>query len=326
MRSITYYYSSKNNDQNEKIELIKKTAKDFDLVLVDICIDDDPDLEKRFADVTPAVQAGPYLIKSPFTVTDLEVAINSAMSRNTSSNSGEKSSEAFTWTRLDSFSLFLSKRYALIISILLSLFLAFPFLAPVLLDTGHTSTANIIYKFYSILCHQLTFRSFFIFGEQPIYPRQLAHVDNYLTYEQVTGQSVADLDYARKFEGNALMGYKVALCERDVAIYGSLLAFSIIFMLFGKKIKQIPWYFWFIFALLPIAIDGFSQIPGLSSGWPSWLPIRESTPFLRVLTGSLFGFGTAWYIFPLMEESMKDTRLILGRKIAIINKFSDLKK
>ena len=209
---------------------------------------------------------------------------------------------------------------------MLSLFLAFPFLAPVLLETGHTTSANIIYKFYSILCHQLTFRSFFLFGEQPVYPRQLAHVDNYLTYEQVTGQSISDLDYARKFEGNALLGYKIALCERDVAIYGSLLAFSILFMIFGKKIKQIPWYFWFIFALLPIAIDGFSQIPGLSSGWPSWLPIRESTPFLRVLTGSLFGFGTAWYIFPLMEESMRETRLVLARKVAIIKKFSESKE
>jgi hypothetical protein len=72
--------------------------------------------------------------------------------------------------------------------------------------------------------------------------------------------------------------------------------------------------------MVPIALDGVSQIPSLSSGWPAWIPIRESTPLLRVITGFLFGAGTGWYMFPLMEESLKDTRVLLTRKIAILKK------
>jgi uncharacterized membrane protein len=77
------------------------------------------------------------------------------------------------------------------------------------------------------------------------------------------------------------------------------------------------WYLWVIVGLIPIAIDGFSQIPGLSTGWPSWFPIRESTPFLRLMTGTLFGGTTALYMFPLMEESMADTlnQLLLQREV-----------
>jgi len=99
-----------------------------------------------------------------------------------------------------------------------------------------------------------------------------------------------------------------------------------LFQFSGKKIKKLSWYLWLIFALLPIAIDGFSQIPGLSSGWPAWVPMRESTPFLRVLTGTLFGAGTAWYMYPMMEESMKETRITLHRKFAIIKKIDQSRK
>jgi len=133
---------------------------------------------------------------------------------------------------------------------------------------------------------------------------------------------VIDLEYARDFIGNKVVGYKVAICERDVAIYGSLAFFGFVFQLTGKKIKKLHWYWWFIFALIPIALDGSSQIPSLSSGWPAWVPLRESTPFLRILTGSLFGIGTGWYMYPLMEESMKETRIMLNRKFNIINKIN----
>jgi uncharacterized membrane protein len=172
----------------------------------------------------------------------------------------------------------------------------------------------------------LAFRSYFIYGEQPIYPRELAHIDNLLTYEQITNSEVIDLEYARDLIGNNLLGYKVAICERDVAIYGSLALFGFLFQLTRKKMKQLPWYLWFIIALIPIALDGFTQIPSLSAGWPAWVPIRESTPFLRILTGTLFGAGTGWFMYPMMEESMKETRITLHRKFAIIKKINQAKK
>jgi uncharacterized membrane protein len=74
--------------------------------------------------------------------------------------------------------------------------------------------------------------------------------------------------------------------------------------------------------MVPIGLDGFSQ---LFSQIPnafiqSILPYRESTPFLRVLTGFLFGISTAWFMFPLIEESMSDTRRLLAKKFAVLQK------
>ena len=46
---------------------------------------------------------------------------------------------------------------------------------------------------------------------------------------------------------------------------------------------------------------------------------RESVPLLRVLTGALFGFATAWFAFPYMEESFSETRQFFIKKFAAIN-------
>ena len=182
---------------------------------------------------------------------------------------------------------------------------------------GNNQAAKTIYGFYRIFCHQLAFRSFFLEGKQAFYPRELAHIDNLTTYEQEFNDPTVNIDVARKNVGNTEAGFKVALCERDLAIYSSLGLLAFIFQVSGRKIKPIRWYLWFLIAIIPIGIDGFSQIPGLSSGWPAWVPIRESTPFLRLATGSLFGGMTGWYMFPLMEESMRDThqQLITQREI-----------
>jgi uncharacterized membrane protein len=157
-----------------------------------------------------------------------------------------------------------------------------------------------------------------LFGEQAAYPRTLAGVPGLLTYQQAIGDET-DIAAARSFVGNELIGYKVAICQRCVAIYGSILLFGLFFSFTKKWVKSPPWYVWLIIGILPIAIDGFSQLPSLMTGINlSWLPMRESTPFLRTLTGFLFGVTTAWYGYPYIEESMRDTRRILTHKIAVV--------
>ena len=70
--------------------------------------------------------------------------------------------------------------------------------------------------------------------------------------------------------------------------------------------------------MLPIAMDGLSQLlsqPPLNGFIPpELLSYRESTPFLRSLTGFLFGFTTAWFGYPLVEETMADTRRYIQEK------------
>jgi uncharacterized membrane protein len=115
------------------------------------------------------------------------------------------------------------------------------------------------------------------------------------------------------------VGYKVALCERDVAIYGAMLLFGLLYAATGRRLRGLHWLVWILFFLGPIGLDGFSQLfSQLNLTWLAQvLPYRESTPFLRVLTGGLFGFGTAWFAVPNIEESMRETRQIFIKKSAV---------
>jgi hypothetical protein len=73
-----------------------------------------------------------------------------------------------------------------------------------------------------------------------------------------------------------------------------------------------------LIAIVPIGIDGFSQLfanPPFSGFGLGFYPIRESTPFLRTLTGALFGLGNAWLVFPYIDESMIDTREMLETRL-----------
>jgi uncharacterized membrane protein len=196
------------------------------------------------------------------------------------------------------------------------IYFGLPILAPVMMKVGLNTPAGLIYRGYSMVCHQLAFRSFFLFGEQVDYPRAAAGVPGILTFQQATGMSEAStvdaLYAARAFEGSPQIGYKIALCERDIAIYGAILLFGLLFGATGKRLPPLPWYFWILIGIVPIGLDGFSQL--LSQPPLALFPYRESTPFLRVLTGFLFGFSTAWFGYPLVEQTMAETRQIMADK------------
>ena len=193
----------------------------------------------------------------------------------------------------------LQKCLLAIVAFLLVVYLGLSFLAPVLMKAGCTKQAGYIYKAYRLACHQLAYRSFFLYGEQAVYPRELAGIKNLQSYEEMTGFMADDLERAKSFVGNEQMGYKVVLCQRDTAIYASILVFILLYTFLGKKIKLLPWWLWVLLAVLPIGVDGFWQVfSQLDWSFLDWLPARESTPFLRVLTGALFGFFSAWFIIP----------------------------
>ena len=168
------------------------------------------------------------------------------------------------------------------------------------------------------MCHQLAFRSYFLFGEQMVYPRQVAGLKDLVSFEQATGLDTNDLIAAHNYVGNDLLGYKVALCERDVAIYGGVLLFGLVFSLSGRRFPILSWWVWILLGIAPIGFDGVSQlISQLHIAFINQIfPFRESTPFLRTLTGGLFGIITAWFAYPLVELSMKDNQKILAVKLS----------
>jgi len=156
-------------------------------------------------------------------------------------------------------------------------FALLPVLAPVLMALGLVSLADPIYSAYTLVCHQWAHRSFFLFGPQATY--SLFDIAEFT-------QGSADLAYV----GSAQTGYKVAFCERDLAIYVSIALAGSMYAIQRASSVALPTRV-YVLALLPIAIDGFTQL----FGW------RESTPALRVLTGGCFGLSTVWFIFPRLD-------------------------
>jgi uncharacterized membrane protein len=283
-----------------------------------------PEARRLYGDALPVVEVGPYKLKAPFDKKELEItlrAVRRGVEQDATILQERQSAQlqlpsAYLWTKADRFSYWLSRHYMALLNTMVFLYVGLPFLAPVLMKAGITLPANGIYKVYGAVCHQLAFRSWFLFGEQSVYPRVAAGVPGVIPFGQATGINEQDLISARQFIGNDQLGFKVALCERDVAIYGAILLFGLIFILTKRKLPALPWYLWIIIGMIPIGLDGVSQL--LSQAPFYLLPYRESTPFLRTLTGGLFGFTTAWFGYPLVEESMAESKEYLSAKWARI--------
>ena len=220
----------------------------------------------------------------------------------------------------------ISKHYLALLNIVMLFYFGLPILAPVLMNAGATAPANLIYTIYKPLCHQFGFRSFFLFGEQAYYPLEEAHVDGVVSFHEATG--IDDLHNpagigryeARQYTGNEQMGFKMALCERDMAIYSMIFLFGILYAVSGRKLKPLHWMLWILIGMGPIGLDGFSQLfSQMEWTWlQGFLPYRESIPLLRVLTGALFGLATAWFAYPSIEESMSETRQFFYKKFAAV--------
>lgn len=329
MITITLFYRDNSPLCNQVEKLLNELQPEIPHRLVRLNIEKEKAFEDLYTNEVPVIQVGPYCLKAPFTRQELTVVLRSARDRamhleqEGDLNFRKKIERGKSFTGTDRFSYWLSNHYMFLFNILVLLYVGIPFLAPVFMKVGMHGSARIIYTIYKPLCHQLGFRSWFLFGEQCYYPREIANIPNLQTYEQIIREEKINILDARRFIGNNVIGYKVAYCQRDVAIYGGILLFGFAFSISGRRLKSLPWYYWLFIGLVPIGLDGLSQLPSLT-GWKlvDWLPIRESTPLIRTLTGSLFGITTAWYIYPLIEESMLETRRMLIRKKAVIDQTS----
>lgn len=195
--------------------------------------------------------------------------------------------------------LFIARHWLAMANLALFTFIAIPFLAPVFMRVGMTGAARVLYTIYIPTCHQLPDRSYFLFGEQTVYT--LGELE---TAGVVPNTSILQ---RRRYIGDETLGYKVAICERDIAIYGSMVVGGLVFAVLRKRrrIPRLPIGIYLLF-LLPIALDGFSQLFGL----------RTSNWFLRTVTGSLFGLATIWLAYPYVQESMDDIELTTEQRLA----------
>jgi uncharacterized membrane protein len=197
--------------------------------------------------------------------------------------------------------------------ILYGLWVFTPFLAPVFMHAGWLGAGRAVYLTYSFFCHQLPERSFFLFGQKSMY--SLAEV-------QAVWQNTANPMILRQFTGNTSMGWKIAWSDRMISFYTSIWLFAVLWFLFRRRIKSLPWW-GFVLLLVPMAIDGgshaISDLAGIGQGFRDtngWLAALTShslpanfyagdalgsfNSLMRFFTGILAGLAIVWLAFPFL--------------------------
>lgn len=188
----------------------------------------------------------------------------------------------------------LAKHWLALANLLWGLYVGLPLLAPVLMDVGWTGPAKAIYMIYRPACHQRVERSYFYGGPSAIY-----------TLEELEAAGVDTNPLARAI-GNGQVGWKVAFCERDVAIYGSILVTGLAYALLRPSLRTRRMRLRvFALFLVPMAIDGTLQLFGL----------YESNWLMRSLTGMVFGVGAVLFAYPYVDEGFADVRRTINSKL-----------
>jgi uncharacterized membrane protein len=187
-----------------------------------------------------------------------------------------------------------AKHWLAVINLFWGLYVGLPFLAPILMHAGWELPARAIYAIYRPACHQRPERSYFLGGPEVIYsPEEL-------------GAAGVDLDPFARDIGNEEVGWKVAFCERDVAIYGAIFLTGLVYGLVRGRLQgwRMPFRYFLIF-LVPMGIDGVLQLFGL----------YESTWYRRTFTGVIFGIGAVFFAYPYLEEGFADVRRTVNSKL-----------
>ncbi len=181
----------------------------------------------------------------------------------------------------------IARHWLALFNLAVAMYVGLAFLAPVLAAQGLELPARVLYTIYSFFCHQLPDHSYFLFGERTVYS---------LPALEARGLPEGlGLFQRRTFIGNPLVGYKVALCQRDVAIYGSFLLGGLAYGLVRGRLPRLSLWAYVLF-LIPIGLDGLTQLVGL----------RESTWLLRTVTGALFALGSVWLVYPFLDQAMQE--------------------
>lgn len=193
------------------------------------------------------------------------------------------------------------------------LWVALPWVAPILMFAGFDGTAELIYWIYSFQCHQLPQRSFFLFGDKWMY--ELPEIQ--AAWRQTTNPMVL-----REFLGSPNLGYKVAWSDRMVSMYTSIPLAAIIWYPVRRKLRPFPWWLALLLAL-PMAHDGgthvISDLFGLGEGFRyhnAWLAdltgdalptsfyvgnsLGSFNSWMRLITGVLFTFGLMGFALPYL--------------------------
>ncbi|MBN2002633.1 MAG: DUF2085 domain-containing protein [Anaerolineae bacterium] len=209
--------------------------------------------------------------------------------------------------RLNRAVLWLSYHWLALFNLIVGLYMTGAILPPIFMKMGYNRAAQIGYAFYDVACHQYPFRSWFLFGQKFTYPLE-------------EPPTIIEMNASSHFVGNETVGYKVALCQRDMAIYGIISLAGVWYGVQRKRhtVAPLPIWLYFIFGIMPIMLDGgiqwLSEV--LKMYFPAWLAYPfETIPAMRVLTGALFGAGIVAATYPIIDEYFVDIQTVLKEKL-----------
>ena len=130
-----------------------------------------------------------------------------------------------------------------------------------------------------------------------------------------------------------MLGYQVAFCWRNTAIYAGLFLFGLLFGL--ARDRGARWLGWlkkplavwaFVLFLLPMAVDGLTHTFGLREMgdnvnmdmWYGWLlnqgsQVLSANWWLRIITGALAALGAVWFAYPRMQRAVEQAEALRRR-------------
>lgn len=221
-------------------------------------------------------------------------------------------------SKTDQLTGWLLRHGVLILLLTLLVFGLLPFLAPVLMAAGWSGPAQILYRLYALLCHQLPQRSWFLFGEKLTY-----------TLEEIRQvYPLADGWQMRAFIGTPEMGWKVAWSDRMMSLYTMIPVFGLLGYGRSRRMRPISLRC-LVFLLLPLVLDGTTHmlndvLAGFSGTgfrdtnlWLAWLTDGAFPGFyagdhqgtlnwwLRLLTGLIAAWGVAEFVFPRLDRLLR---------------------
>ena len=222
----------------------------------------------------------------------------------------------------------LAPHWLLLSIIAWGIFVWLPWLAPVFMQWGWESAAYRIDALYSVTCHQLPQRSFFLFGDlgsQGMYE---------LDFVQYAYKETTNLLELRRFIGSPALGWKVAWSDRMVSFYGGIWLWLVVWYAAPRRWLPQLSFVAFVWLAWPMAVDGLTHMISdilydIGSGFRDtneWLALltgnRLSPAFyqgdsfgtfnslMRLLTGLMFSFGLVGWVLPHLMRAAPTMTLL----------------
>ena len=158
-------------------------------------------------------------------------------------------------------------------------------------DTG----APFMYAAFAPTCHQLTSRSNCLLVSQ----------EGKYSFGDCLPSDTLSYTRANEVENGTASGYKLPVCSRDVAIYLAMLLGALA-LPFVRRTESDDWpnKWLLVAACIPIAIDGGTQL----------IDMRESSNFIRMVTGAIVGVALPFYIVPMLNSLWEIVEEKLGKE------------